>query len=345
MFYRGHRRAGMSLRSLVFAAALAGASLAAGNAHAQAKCDLDRPIVFAGLDYDSARFHNAVAMFILQEGFGCRTDQIPGQTIPLIAGLARGDIDVVMEIWTANPAQPWVDAEKAGKAVSLGVNFPDAQEGWFVPRYVVEGPGAPAKDLKSVTDLKKYKALFEDPEEPGKGRFHNCIAGWQCELINTKKLIAYGLDGDFTNFRPGSGEAVTAAVESAIARKRPIVFYYWGPTWLLGKHDLHLLEEPPFDRAVWEAMLAADRPKAATAFPVSEVIVGANAEFAKAAPSITAFLTAYETTNKIISSALAQMRNTGASPEEAAKYFLKTREDVWLPWVAADVAERVRAKL
>jgi glycine betaine/proline transport system substrate-binding protein len=335
----------MLLRMVSLLAGLILAGLGVGSASAQEKCDVDRPVVFAGLDYDSARFHNAVAMFILREGYGCKADELPGQTIPLIAGLARGDVDVVMEIWTANPAQPWVDGEKAGKVVSLGVNFPDAQEGWFVPRYVVEGARAPAPHLKTAKDLAKYKSLFADPEEPSKGRFHNCVAGWQCELINTKKLIAYGLDSSFTNFRPGSGEAVTAAVESAIARKQPIVFYYWGPTWLLGKHDLFLLEEPPFDRAVWDAMLAAERPTAATAFPVSEVIVGVNAEFAKAAPTLVAFLTAYETTNKIVSSALAQMRTTGATPEEAAKYFLKTREDVWTPWVPQEVADRVRAKL
>lgn len=312
---------------------------------AKAACDVDRPIMFAGLDYDSAQFHNAVAMFILRTGYECKVDALPGQTIPLLTGLGRGDLDVVMEVWMANPAQPWVDAEKAGKVVNLGVNFPDAQEAWFVPRYVVEGPKAPAPELKSVADLPKYKELFADPEEPTKGRFHNCVAGWQCELINSKKLIAYGLDASYTNFRPGSAEAVGAAVESAIARKRPILFYYWGPTWLLGKHDLVQLEEPSFDPATWEAMLASDRPTAATAYPVSEVIIGANSEFAKSAPAVVEFLTKYETTNRIVSQALAQMRQTGASAEEAAKYFLKTREDVWTPWVPADVAERVRSAL
>lgn len=312
---------------------------------ARAACEIDRPIVFAGLDYDSAQFHNALAMFVLANGYRCKVDSIPGQTIPLLNGLARGDVDVVMEVWMANPAQPWVDAEKAGKVVNLGVNFPDAQEGWFVPRYVVQGPKAPAPDLGSVADLPRYKALFADPEEPGKGRFHNCVAGWQCELINSKKLAAYGLDADFTNFRPGSGEAVNAAVESAIARKQPILFYTWGPTWLLGKHDLVQLEEPPFDRKVWSEMLASDRPKAATAFPVSEVVIGANAEFMRKAPDVVAFLINYETTNKIVSSALAQMHQTGATADEAARYFLKTREDVWTPWVPADVADRVRAAL
>ena len=76
----------------------------------------------------------------------------------------------------------------------LGTTFPDASEGWYVPRDLVDGPDAKAPDLKSVTDLKRHKALFSDPDEPAKGRFYNCVAGWVCEGVNSKKLIAYGLD-------------------------------------------------------------------------------------------------------------------------------------------------------
>ena len=86
----------------------------------------------------------------------------------------------------------------AGQTVALGTTYPDATEGWFVPTSIVSGANAVAPDLKSVTDLPKYNELFADPEEPGKGRFYNCPAGWQCEVVNSKKLIAYGLDDKTT---------------------------------------------------------------------------------------------------------------------------------------------------
>ena len=183
-----------------------------------AACELDRPVVLAGLDYDSAAFDNAVAKLILTKGYGCKVDIVPGTVLPLVNGLARGDIDILMEVWTANPAEAWVKAEREGKAVRLGINFADTREGWFVPRYVVEGPKAPAPDLKAVQDLARHKGLFADAEEPRKGRFYNCPAGWQCEVINSKKLQAYGLTGSFTNFRPGTGEALAAAIEGAVRR-------------------------------------------------------------------------------------------------------------------------------
>ena len=307
-------------------------------------CEIDRPIVFAQLGYDSAQFHNAVARYILEAGYGCGTDDIPGETIPLINGVARGDIDVIMEIWTANPAQAWVDAEAAGTVVPVGSNFPDATEGWFVPRYIVEGPGAVAPGLRSVADLPDYVSLFADPEEPGKGRFYNCPAGWVCEVINSKKLVAYGLDEYYVNFR-ASGQALLAVVESAVLQGEPVLFYYWGPSWLIGKYDFYRLEESPFDQAIWDALNATDNPAEATAYPISNVIIGANTEFAAEVPGIVAFLEAYETTNRMVSQYLAFMQENSVTPEEAAVEFLRENPDVWTAWVSEEVAAAVNAAL
>lgn len=345
---RPHNRAGHLLRGGSAAAALTLAGMMLANPAAAADgdagaCDIERPIIFAGLDYDSARFHNALARMILDEGYGCATDELPGSVIPLVGGMSRGDVDVVMEIWSANPVQVWLDAREKGQVVEVGTNFPDAREAWFVPRYVVEGADAPAKDLKSVGDLPKYTKLFEDQEETDKGRFYNCPAGWQCEIVNSKKLHAYGLEDSYTNFRPGTGEALSAAVDSAVKRKKPILFYYWGPTWLLGKYDFVALEEPAFDADTWAAMMAADAPEQATAYPESTVIIGANADFAKAAPTVIGFLERYETTSEQVSRALAHIRDTEGSPEDGAKWFLAEYPDVWKAWVSPEVAERVTA--
>ncbi|SEG79840.1 ABC transporter substrate-binding protein [Bosea lathyri] len=308
-------------------------------------CDLKRPLKIAGLDYDSAAFHAAVAQTIVERGFGCQVERVPGAIAPLVNGLARGDVDIVMEIWLANPVEAWSKAEAAGKVTPLGTTFPDANEGWYVPRYLVEGADAKAADLKSVTDLKRYKALFTDQEEPNKGRFYNCVAGWVCEGINTKKLGVYGLADDFTNTRGGSGEALVAAVESALKRKRPVVFYYWSPSWLVGAYDLVKLQEPAFDPAIWADLKASDAPKQATAYPVSRVVIGANLAFTQESPQLAAFFKSYGLTSALTSQMLAEARTNGITPEEQAKRFLKARPDDWKGWVPADIAAKVQAGL
>jgi glycine betaine/proline transport system substrate-binding protein len=313
-------------------------------------CDVSQKVVFAGLDWDSNAFHTAVAQRVLRDGMGCQVDLVPGSTIPLHNGMARGDIHVMMEVWSSNTPPSWTEGVASGKLVELGVNFPDAVQGWFVPRYLVEGPKAKAQGLKSVQDLPRFKALFRDPEEPGKGRFLNCIAGWQCELTNTKKLQAYGLNEHFTNFRPGTGAALDAAILSAIKRKRPVLFYYWGPTWLLGQigTQVVMLEEPPYDAATWQALADLKDPRdarAATAYPVVEVLIGANKAFIDRAPEIRAFLQHYRTTGALVSEALAYMQRTKGSADDAARHFLKTRPEVWQGWVSPAVAQRVKAAL
>ena len=151
-------------------------------------------------------------------------------------------------------------------------------------------------------------------------------------------VVETGLSGNRTWF------AVDAAAETAALRDKPALFYYWGPTWLLGEYAFTMLEEPPFDQAKWDAMMAAEHPTEATAYPVSKVVIGANKAFTEAAPKLAAFLSAYGSTSATTSAMLAYMQENDASAEDAAVHFLKTSED-WTKWVPADVAERVRASL
>lgn len=334
------------LRTTLRAAITAGLIAAASAAAAAPQCEVDRPVRIAGLDWDSNRFHAAVAAFVLEHGFGCKTETLPGTTIPLLTGLGRGDLDIMLEVWKDQLTEAWVKAKKAGKVRLLGVTYPDAVQGWFVPRYLVEGDGAPAKGLRRVSQLAEHKALFRDPEEPDKGRFYNCKLGWECETVNTKKLAAYGLAAHFTNFRPGSGAALSAAIAAAYKRRKPILYYYWGPTWVLGKYDGVLLEEPACDADAWKAFTQEKAPKRGCAYPRAPVYSGANTGFVARAPRITAFLEKFRTSNALVSEALLTMQeNRSAGEKGAALHFLRTREDVWSKWLAPDAARRVKAAL
>ncbi len=321
---------------------LAFSFLTAGGSERVAACELDRPVVFAGMDWQSNAFHTAVAQIITEQAFGCETDVLPGTTIPLLQGVAQGDIDVVMEVWKDNVTEVWNRALRRRQVVELGTNFPDAVQGWYVPRYLVQGDDPAAPALISVTDLPAHKHLFTDPEEPDKGRFYNCIAGWNCEVINSAKLKAYGLEPYFTNFRPGTGAALAAAIASSYVRQQPILTYYWGPTWVLGKYDMVMLKEPAYDADVFAALAKERDPDQATAYPVVEVAVGANRRFAEAAPELVSFLSAYETDADMVSGALAFMQDTQGSADDAALNFLASRSDVWRTWLTETQANAVR---
>jgi len=318
---------------------------------ALADCEVGRPVVFAGLDWDSNAFHTALARIIIEKGFDCPTEVIPGTTIPLIAGLKRGDIDVMMEVWRDNITKAWDEGVARGEVAAVGVNFPDAVQGFFVPRYMIEGDPArsikaTAPDLKSVYDLPKYHALMADPEEPGKGRFYNCILGWACEQINTKKLAAYGIWKSYTNFRPGTGAALASAIASNYQRGKPFVAYYWGPTWILGKYDLVRLEEPAYNAKDWQAMAERDDYSHPVAYPLVQVVIGVNTKFKAKAPHIIKFLSHYHTTNALVSAALASLR---AKPDrrmrDVALDFLRGKPEIWRAWLDPEIADKVAASI
>lgn len=164
------------LRQILAVLAL-GASLASQTAVA-AECPYPGKVVFAGLNWESGMFTTDLLRYVLEKGYGCETDALPGNTVTMENALRQNDIQVTGEQW-AGRSPVWRAAEEAGEVFSVGETVKGATEGWWVPEYLVKGDPqrgieAKAPELRSVADLPRYKALFRDPEEPAKGRFYNC---------------------------------------------------------------------------------------------------------------------------------------------------------------------------
>ncbi|CAB3676624.1 ABC transporter substrate-binding protein [Achromobacter pestifer] len=321
------------------------AALLAPAAHAAPSaaptCEIDRPIRFSGLNWESNLVLAGIERYVLEHGYGCKTTVEIGETLPMLAALQRGDVDVTPEVWPGQIEGAWKKALASGKVLGVGHVY-DAGEGWYVPRYTVERH----PELKSASDLARFKSVFADPEEPGRGRIYGCPAGWACGTLNDNLLRALKLDKDYSLFAPGSGAAQKAAIVSAYKRKRDIVFYYWTPTSLVGALDLVKLELPAFDQAAYTCMTD---PKCAnpvaTEFKPNPVVTGVNAAFAKQAPKIAEFLGKLTVPDDAINATLGWLENEGKEPEDAARYFLKQYGPVWRQWMPVDTADRVQAAL
>ncbi|MEA2085629.1 MAG: ABC transporter substrate-binding protein [Chloroflexota bacterium] len=295
------------------------------------------PIVFADVGWDSVQVHNRIAAFIVENGYGYpESEFIPGETIPLFEGVARGDIDVEMECWMANQREAYDKHIADGTVVDLGSNFPDSWQGWLVPTYMIENGDLP--EGVSVDDMAQYWELFKDPEDPTKGRYYSGPAGWEAQKVDEKKFEAYGLDEYYNIFLPGSNAALVASMAAAYAKGEPWLGYHWEPSWPLGKFDMTRIEEPPFDQEVWDQTRACG-------WPPTEVNIVVNSSFLDRAPGVVEFLEKYETTTGINNKVLAYMQANKASTGEAAIYFLQEYESLWTSWVPTDVASKVKAAL
>lgn len=299
-------------------------------------------IVFADLTWDSIRFHNRVAGFIIENGYGFPVEYLFVDITPGLMGLEQGDVDVNMELWPTYNLDWWEKALAEGTVLNLGTNFENATQGWFIPTFVIKGdpergiePLAP--DLKSISDLPRYWKLFRDPEFPEKGRLVNGPSGWVAHDINLAKLEGYGLERYFKAFSPGSGAALDTYIATSYERGLPVLFYYWEPTWLLGKYDMTMLEEAPFDEKLWtpENKFACEWLTATT-----YIVVGRT--FAERYPDVTDFLRNYGTSLEMNQKALAYMHETGATADEAALWFLRHNPDTWKSWIPPKDREVIR---
>lgn len=301
----------------------------------------DKEIVFADAGWDSIKFHNAVAGLIAESLYGYSWREVPGSTTVLHEGLLMGEIDVHMEVWTANIAS-YKDDLREGKFKDLGTNFNDNYQGIYVPRYVIEGDPergieALTPDLKYIWDLKNYPEIFPDIENPGKGRMYGGIPGWEVDTILHNKYLHYGMDENFIYFRPGSDAALSSAITGAYERGEPIAAYYWEPTWLLGKYDMVLLEDEPYDVATYK--------EGKTALPAVDVTVGVSNSYYQEEPAMVDFLTKYRTSSALTSEALAYMQDTGADYVETAKWFLQENDELIDQWLKPEDAETLRSAL
>ncbi|MGY0693819.1 ABC transporter substrate-binding protein [Virgibacillus sp. FSP13] len=325
---------------LLFTAMLIVVLSACGETEADGEID---KIVLADAGWDSIRVHNSIAQKIIEEGYGIDTDVTSGSTAATFQGLTEGDINVYMEVWTDNIKEIYNEALDEGDIEKVSVNFDDNVQGLYVPTYVIEGddergiePMAP--DLKTVEDLKKYPELFADPAEPDKGRLINAPSGWAVEKAITEKMDAYGLNDTFVNFKPGSDAAIVTSLTDAINAGDAWVGYYWSPTAVTAKYDLTLLEEPEYDKDIYEETKA-------TAFPPNDVVVAVYKDLPDKAPELVDFLGNYETSSELTEEALSYMEENGASPEEAAMWWMEKHEDIWTGWVPEDVAKKVKESM
>ncbi len=323
---------------LVFALAACGSSSTGGEG-----TGAKGTLIFADAGFDSLSFHNAVAQTIVEGGYGYETDIMPGSTPATLEGLANGDIDIYMEIWTDNVIDQYSAMLEDGSVVEMGSNYADNAQGLYVPTYVIEGdadrgiePVAP--DLKTVADLEKYWELFKDPEDPNKGRIVGAIPGWAVDEIITVKVETYGLDEQYNIFRPGSGPALDTSIAKAYQSGEPWVGYYWEPTWIMGMYDMTLLEEPEYTQEGWNDGYS-------TAFPSVDVTIAMNSETHEETPEVAEFLTKFSSSNQLANEALAYMQDNDATAEEAAIWFLQEKEEIWSEWVPTEVADKVKAAI
>ncbi|CAH0529676.1 ABC transporter substrate-binding protein [Vibrio hippocampi] len=304
-------------------------------------------ITIADMNWNSASFLAHIDQFILNEGYQCSAELVPGDSVPTgTSMIEKGQPDIAPEMWT-NGIKEALDkgvAEKrlryAGKSLVDG-----GQEGFWVPKYMVEQ----YPELKTIEGVIKHANLFEHPEDPKASAFYGCPAGWTCQITSEHLFNAMQLEQKgFDMVDPGSGAALAGIIAKSYERQKPWFGYYWSPTPVLGKYEMVMVDFGS-GTDVEEFRNCTTQPECespkVTMYPPAPVHTITTESFATREPVAYQYLSQRGLTNQQMSQLLAWMEDNQADAEEAMFYFLETYPELWKPWVSPQAAQRIETAL
>ena len=314
-----------------------------------AACGEEKPkpiIKFSDTQFESLWINNAIAMFVIEHGYGYPVESVELTTPLMQVALASGDVDVNMELWQQNFIDNYNEEIAKGSYINLGPTYEGGPQFFMVPKATAD-----EHNIKTIDDMKKHWELVKDPEDPSKGAFHNCPIGWQCAEINRAKIQAYGLDEFFNIISGGSGAALDAALAGAQKKNKPVFGYYWAPTSIMGAYEWTVLEEPAYSAACWEEVAkgqddASYTPKQACAYETLPVDKGVHNNMLEKAPDVVEMLKKMNIGLQPINvTAAYTIANFEAEWDKAAIYYLQNYEDRWTTWMPADNVKKVKEAL
>jgi glycine betaine/proline transport system substrate-binding protein len=283
---------------------------------------------------------------VLKEGFGCDTEVVPGDTMPTSTSMAeKQQPDVASELWTNGLGAFWQDALDRGVVKTGGLSMSGGGEGFWVPKSMVDAN----PELAHIDGILAHPELFPHPEGKDKGAFYGCPAGWNCQITTTNLFQAYGFEeAGFEYIDPGSGASLGAAAAGAHDKGEGWVGYYWAPTALLGTRDFVLVDVSPVQQTSdnWACITDDTYPgnceKSYWAKAVIEVAY--TSDFEKRAPKeVMDYLNNRTFSDADVGAILDVVNNESYSPEEAAEYMIRERQDLWKDKVSSDVAAKLIA--
>ncbi len=316
------------------------------NAHAA--CGL---ISIADMNWPSATLMANVDKIILEEGYGCEIEMVAGATTTTFTSMnEKGQPDVAPELWINAVREPLFKAIDEGTLYSARkMPISGLGEGWWVPDYVLTNN----PDIKTVLDVIERPDLFPAKEDPSKGEFVGCPAGWGCQLSNINLFRAFNMEEKgWILVDPGSQAGLDASMAKAVQRGDNWFGYYWSPTAPIEKYNMKLVPfgvpfagEENWDGCIAKAEQDCADPKP-SAWTNSEVHTVVTSKFKESAgPDAMDYFEKRVFPGPIMNKMLVYMEDNQADGPDAAEEFLVEYEDVWTPWVPADIAEKIKASL
>ena len=303
----------------------------------------------ADMNWPSATLMANVDKFILEEGYGCIVELVPGATTATFITMnEKGKPHVAPELWTNAISGLLYKALEEGRLFSA-IKGPISElgEGWWVtPQTLEKYP-----EFKTVLDILERPDLFPAKEDKSKGAFIGCPAGWGCQLANQSLFIAFEIKKKgWILVDPGSQAGLDGSMSKAAERGDNWFGYYWAPTSLVGKYNMQLMDfGVPFAGSEnWDGCVAKGpeecmEPKL-SAWTKSIVQTIVTSEI-KEMTEVMNYFGKRIFPGSIMNSMLVYMENNQAQGADGAIEFLEKHPKIWVKWITLEAAEKVKKAL
>ena len=256
---------------------------------------------------------------------------------PAWEAILAGDVDAAFEFWPSATPEGHKYIKEMGGNGSVEF-FGEAgivgENGWWVPRYVIEGDAergieAAAPDLKNWEQLNQYAHLFATPETTPKGRLIGCpIPAWQCG--GQYRIDALNLNYELAVL--GTEIAQFAELESAYSRGEPILLYAWAPHWIHAKFDLVRIRLPEYTDECWGGEDGWG-PHSDCDWPDDIPYNFGSVTLKDRYPDVHQLIWSFTLTNQQQTEMTYEVDVTGRKVEEVVREWMAKNEDIWRAWI------------
>jgi glycine betaine/proline transport system substrate-binding protein len=290
------------------------------------------PIFLIEQDWDGQLVTTAVAKVLLEQEMGYEVAQkfAAADSAAMFAGLESGDFHFACCNWPSFSAgflKEFVDTK--GAVERLGTTGISGSNGWFIPRYVVEGDSergiAPiAPGLTSYQEMNEYASIFATADTGDKGRLLDFTPAW--DYRNQERLDALAVN--YQVVFSGSETASLAELDASYKRGDPVLMAMWAPHWAHAKYDMVEIALPAFTDDCYPSgtNFACGWP----ADPVAKLVwPGFKDEFPKAYE----FFGNFHITNDQQDTMVLAVTDGGKDYAAAAQEWVDANEDIWKSWI------------
>ena len=212
-------------------------------------------IVIGTPNWPSVQITGEILKVIIEDNIGLEVEIQTGTTPIVFEAMDKGAMHAHPEVWIPNQNNLHNTFVNEKGTVTRNEHGVKGFQAMCVHQSIADEYG-----ITSIYDLTDpSNADLFDTNGDGRGEIWIGAPGWASTNIERIKAKSYGYDQTLDLVEMDETLAY-ANFQTAIEQDQPWVGFCYGPHYLFAIHDLHVLEEPPYDEAQWNIIQPTDDP-------------------------------------------------------------------------------------